>query len=89
MSQNQISIFNQKKKNKSNLSNYIVVAKRNSSLEEYNMKSDIIEIKDGNRINQDTKIYPETNKSKFSNLEENESASPANGRKNLTKDKLK
>ena len=54
MSQNQISIFNQKKKNKSNLSNYIVVAKRNSSLEEYNMKSDIIEIKDGNRINQDT-----------------------------------
>ena len=89
LSQNQTSAFNQKKKANSNLSNYITVSKRNSSLEEYNAKTNIIGVKLNKGMSQEMKNPPESTKNKLTNWEENGSTSPTHTRTNLTKDKLK
>ena len=89
LSQNQTSTNNQKKKANSNLSNYITMSKRNSSLEEYNAKTNIIEMKINKGLSQEIKNPPESTKNKLSNWEENGSTSPIYPQNNLTKDKLK
>lgn len=86
---NQTSDATKEKKANTNLSDYVQVIKRNSSLEEYNFKSDITAVKGHKRSSQDAKNIPVYLKNNLSKWEENGNASPSNTRTKLAKDKLK
>ena len=55
---NQTTDATQEKKSNNNLIDYVQALKRNSSLEEYNLKSDIVNIKGHKRSIQDSKNIP-------------------------------
>lgn len=86
---NQTSDVVQEKKANNNLSDYAQMIKRNSSLEEYNFKSDITAVKGHKRSSQDAKNIPVYLKNNLNKWEENGNTSPSNTRSKLAKDKLK
>lgn len=73
----------------SSVGDYIPINKRNSSLEEYNIKSSSITMKGHKRSNQETKNAHLTMHNEIPKWDENGSTSPGNNRTKYTKDKLK
>jgi hypothetical protein len=76
------------KPNNSSIGNYIPLNKRNSSMEEYNLKGDLGLLKGHKRSNQDVKNVHMTMTNHLSTWEENKSTSPGANKK-YSRDKLK